>query len=248
MKKLILLIVLVTGIYAKMVGVVSAAKGDVEVLREGDTMEVQVGFEVNEKDTITTHSNAKAQIFFKDKTVITIGKDSEFTISEFILKKGEEKASFSVSKGLFKAMTGAVGQKYPEKFSIKTRTTSIGIRGTHFFGKISSEQDSIACTQGAITVQSDAGGLPVEVNAGEITFVALGDLPTPPRAFSAQEIQQISSSLDESSEEMTTETTTENEKMQETQKSFIFEKFAVYESFIDKIITDVKDKVTKPNP
>jgi len=168
-----------------------AARGDVFVTRSGKLIGVKTGFEMERKDVVNTKANAKAQILFNDKTVITIGKNSAFKIDEYLYQEGgaESKASFSITKGAFRTITGKIGKLAPENFKLATRTATIGIRGTQILGHIG-EEDKIACTDGQITVTSATGDT-VVVDAGQITTVEPGAAPTPPRAYKPAEINQL---------------------------------------------------------
>ena len=71
------------------IGKIEALKGNVVVQRDGKTLQAQVGFKLEEKDTVLSKGKSKAQIIFKDKTVITIGKDSKFIISEYLFEENQ---------------------------------------------------------------------------------------------------------------------------------------------------------------
>ncbi len=193
MKKIILFLFLASFIFAKSIGVISSLKGSVSIERGGNIFAAKLGGEVEKSDIVLTKSNGKAQLLFQDKTIITVGKNSRMSIDEYIFDGEKSKASFKVIQGAFKAMTGKIGKINPDKFKVKTETSTIGIRGTHFLGTVSAEQDAVACTQGKIEVASNSGGLPVDVRAGQITFVKPGELPTPPRDFSVSELKKLSS-------------------------------------------------------
>ncbi|MCV6607715.1 MAG: FecR domain-containing protein [Campylobacterales bacterium] len=205
MKILVLFLFLTSFVLGKSVGVISALKGNVQIERGGNILQARLGSKVEESDGVITLRNGKAQLLFQDNTVITVGKNSKFVIDQYIFNGDESNAKFAVLKGAFKAMTGKIGKSHPEKFKISTPTSTIGIRGTHFLGNITSEKDSVACTQGAIEVASNSGGVPVEVFAGEITFVSPGELPTTPREFSQKEIKTLSKKSSSSDNERTNE-------------------------------------------
>ncbi|MEF3192350.1 MAG: FecR domain-containing protein [Campylobacterales bacterium] len=136
------------------VGKIAALSGLVAVERSGKTLKPSSGFKIEQQDTIITQPGARAQIVFSDKTTITIGPDSEFSVKEYLYDEQKApKASFSIAKGAFKAITGQIAKKSPESFSLQTRTATIGIRGTRFLGIIPPKgPETIACTQGLITV------------------------------------------------------------------------------------------------
>lgn len=197
MRLIVLMFCAVALLFGK-VGVVSALSGDAKVQRESGELEASVGFEIEEKDAIFTSANATMQILFDDDTVITIGRDSEFKVEEFLFDESQNSnAKFASSKGFFKAITGKVGKVSPDKFNIKTKNATIGIRGTHILANISDSSEKIACTQGAISVE--AGGKIVEVKAGEITTLSATGIPDIPRELTPGDYGEFDSALSSNS-------------------------------------------------
>jgi len=177
------------------IGKIVAARGDILVTRGQQLLPAKTGFELEKKDIVTTQAKAKAQILFADQTVITIGKNSVFKIEEYLYEEGEKPAlAFNISKGAFRSITGKIGKIAPDRFKLKTKTATIGIRGTQILGDVGQKPETpvkIAFTQGRGYVQTPQGT--VEIEAGQITNVAPGKAPTPPRAYKPTEINQMSS-------------------------------------------------------
>jgi len=162
------------------VGKISALSGEVSITRDSQNILAKIGTIINEKDKITTGKSSRLQLIFNDKTIISLGKNSIFNVEEYFFdeqKPSQTKASFKVTKGIFKSITGRIGKINPTKFKLKTKSASIGIRGTIFFGAIEDGQpDNIACTSGAIVVDTPSGS--VEVPAGQFTTVEADNLTT----------------------------------------------------------------------
>lgn len=175
------------------VGKISALKGDVRIQRGGEELKASIGSDIEESDTIITNAASRAQLYFKDETIVSIGKNSTFRIEGFFFdgdpQNSANNVTFSTVKGAFKVMTGKIGKIAPKAFKLSTRTATIGIRGTHFLGSIKPESDQIACTDGKVSVATLDGQAEVIVKAGQITFVAPGEAPTPPREFTVDELQ-----------------------------------------------------------
>jgi hypothetical protein len=191
--KILILLLTLTALLMANIGTVSVVLGEVIVDRVGSTILVQTGSTLEERDIIKTSDNSKVQIIFKDETILTIGELSEFKIEEYLFEEQQEpKFKVSFVKGAFRSITGKIGKIAPKKFKLKTKTATMGIRGTHFMGQITDAGDRFACTYGEITVTPISGGAMVAVPAGQITFVAPQAAPTPPRAFKAEEIKSMS--------------------------------------------------------
>jgi len=152
----IVLTVLLLGVtlFAKDVATVTGLSGEAFIQRDSQRIEVSLGIKLQEKDTIVTDGKAKVQIIFEDETIITLGKNSNFSISEYLFE-GEKKsiARFAMLKGAMRTITGQIGKVAPNKFSVTTKTATIGIRGTNFTVLVGEDgSHHVYCTHGAISV------------------------------------------------------------------------------------------------
>ncbi|HEY9018678.1 FecR domain-containing protein [Thiomicrospira sp.] len=182
------------------VGTIVLATGAVEIQRADQVIEAQTGSSILEQDKIVTGDQARAQLRFSDNTVITLGHNTEFGVETFLNEgSNQAEAKFNIAKGTFKAITGQIGKAAPDKFKVKTRTATIGIRGTIFSGRITPEREMIATLSGLIFVIEDQTGLSVEVPAGQFTRIAPGQPPEPPKPLTPQELQQMNEDGEQSS-------------------------------------------------
>lgn len=195
MKKLLLILALgATTLFAS-VGQIAAVKGEASIDRAGTKLMASPGLAVEEKDKILSESGSRVQVLFNDKTVVTIGSQSVFEVEKYLFDEpaGKAEAKFGFTKGAFKTLTGKIGQVAPDRFTMKTRTATIGIRGTGVLGKISDNREMIACTEGAIAVE--AGGSVVELTAGEMTSFLAGAVPGAPRDVTPEDLQDLEESF-----------------------------------------------------
>jgi len=131
MKKIFLFFLFITIMFG-WVGEISAIKGKA-VIKRGDMKLVVIkGERIEKNDIIETFSNSKLQIIFKDKTIITLGKNSKFKVADYLFDDENAKAEFSLSRGVMKTLTGKIGKIAPKRFRVITKNASIGIRGTYF--------------------------------------------------------------------------------------------------------------------
>ncbi len=189
MKKYIILLLLPILTYAS-IGKITALKGDVTIKRDAKIMIAKTGTELEKHDFISTSKKGKVQIVFKDRTIFTVGKNSTLDIADYLYDEKQpksNKAQFNVLKGAFSSITGRIGKLNKSKFKLKTKSASIGIRGTI----VKANQEVVICTQGAITVTTP-NGKTVQVNAGEKTDVSSGT-PTTPTAIQQGDIATLSS-------------------------------------------------------
>lgn len=167
MKKLTLIFTLIVNLplFAG-IGSIQQIRNDVFVVRDDETLETKEGFELLQRDVIITGEKSKAKLVFEDNTRITVGKNSIFEIQDYLFDKSKNsKASFKAKHGFFSAITGEIGKVAPDSFALKTKTATIGVRGTAFEGEISPSKESVACTKGTIAVS--AKGKTIILNEGE---------------------------------------------------------------------------------
>ncbi|MDN5113129.1 FecR family protein [Aliarcobacter butzleri] len=158
------------------IGTVSLVEGKSTILRNGQTLGANIGDKVENKDVISTQVNSKIKITFIDNTIVTIGKESSLNIEEYIFNTStkEAKTELNVLKGAFHTITGEIGKVNPDKFKLKTKSASIGIRGTEFYG----DENRIVCTQGRIIVLSNS--VSVDVPSGNYINIFANQRPSVP--------------------------------------------------------------------
>ncbi|HIC44326.1 MAG TPA: hypothetical protein EYO73_08605, partial [Sulfurimonas sp.] len=191
------------------IGKITALKGIAEIRQGTNVKSAQLGSELVRHDNIITKEKTKVQVIFEDETIITIGENSHFSIDEYITDGSDSEVKLSLFKGAMRAITGKIGQANPGKFKVKTKTATIGIRGTNFVVVSSLESDMVACTLGAITVQG-TGSL-VTVPSGFMTNINKGGEVQSITAFTSAELGSI---LDGAFGKK--ETTDESEKTEES--------------------------------
>ncbi|GAX86961.1 conserved hypothetical protein [Lebetimonas natsushimae] len=186
-----LLILVAIFLYAN-IGNIKEIKGGVKVVRNHKTLKAYVNMPIEKKDTIYTYNNSKAKIIFKDKTIITLGKNSVFKVEDYVYGK-KPRAKFSFLKGAFVSVDGKIAKIAPKRFKLKTKNASIGIRGTTVFGEISDKKDIIGCTQGLISVSKN--GQEVLVKPGEMVKVFTNKITSPvkiPQSYLNKLVKKLS--------------------------------------------------------
>jgi hypothetical protein len=158
-------------------------------MRNQQTIPLYNGSALEKNDAVQTRANSRLQMTFEDKTVITLGSDSAFSIQEYLNDAQTPKAKFKFNQGTFKSITGHIGKQAPQNFILETKTATIGIRGTTVIGRIGigNNPDTIGCLTGAIVV-SNAQGI-VTITAGTLTTVGIWTQPTPPAAIDPIQFQ-----------------------------------------------------------
>ena len=174
------------------IGSITSLSGKANIQRENKNIEAFVGSKIEEKDIIETNLNSKVKIKLNDNTLITIGKNSALNIEDYVYDMKtptNSKTNLNFFKGAFKTITGQIGKINPDKFKLKTKTATIGIRGTVIVGN----QTKVTCIQGEITVYSF--GQEVSVKKGQITNTKEGKAPSTPKNYKKEEIKELESEI-----------------------------------------------------
>jgi hypothetical protein len=196
MKKIILIFLLFVSTLFANIGKITLLEGEAFVKRGEETLRLNISDSISNNDFIETKTNSKVKITFIDNTIITIGKESSLKIEDYFFdsnNKNSAKTELSVSKGAFHAITGQIGKVNPEKFKLKTKNATIGIRGTEIYG----DQNRVFCTQGAIFVNSF--GETREVSQGFFVNTFDNQIPSQSTPIDQQQFQDVNSNLNNNS-------------------------------------------------
>ncbi|MGJ0309658.1 FecR family protein [Aliarcobacter cryaerophilus] len=192
MKKIIFMFLLFVSTLFANIGTITLLEGEAFVKRGQETLRLNISDQISNNDFIETKTNSKVKITFIDNTIITIGKESSLKIEDYFFdsnNKNSAKSELSVSKGAFHAITGQIGKVNPEKFKLKTKNATIGIRGTEIYG----DQNRVFCTQGAIYVLSF--GDTREVSQGFFVNTFDNQIPSQSMPIDQQQFQDVNSRL-----------------------------------------------------
>ncbi|MEZ5540232.1 MAG: FecR family protein [Pseudomonadales bacterium] len=123
---------------AESAGVVLAAIGQVNILRNGQAIPAVRKAELQAQDEVRTiGKDARAQLRFADGTVTTLGGNTSFLIRQYQFNAQGDKpnnAAFTLLTGAFRTVTGKILDAHGSTFVVNTPVGTIGIRGTDFWG------------------------------------------------------------------------------------------------------------------
>ncbi len=142
-----------TNIFASTVATITALRGQATIQKMDKSIEAKIGLKLEKNDTIQTMDNTKIQIIFTDNTIISIGKNSNFSIKDYLYEEEAPIATFSLLSGAARIITGKIAKIAPQKFKIQTKTATIGIRGTNFTVVANLDNSyQVYCTYGEIYI------------------------------------------------------------------------------------------------
>lgn len=139
---------------------------------------LRAGIDVFQNETIDTAYASASRVVFQDQTQLSIGPDSKVVLDRFVFDPNPAASvvAVSIAKGVARFSTGLLPK--PD-YQVSTPSCSIGVRGTVFTTIVSAARDSWVTVEEGTTAVS-AQGVTVMVNAGQTTYVAFGQPPTPP--------------------------------------------------------------------
>lgn len=118
-----------SGTVTQLSGTLSVRKADGSVRILSQRSQIETG------DTVNTERDSYAQIRFSDGAQLTMKPNTAVKIDNFKFaedKPQEDSFLYSLVKGGLRAVTGVVGKRSKDKYSLGTATATIGIRGTTF--------------------------------------------------------------------------------------------------------------------
>jgi len=170
--------------------------GRVRGLSEGDPLFVG--------DILTTAARSKVDLRFSDGTRFELGPDGRMTVNRYSYRadEAEDEIETSITKGIFRFVTGLIAKAKSENASVRMGVATIGIRGTHVVGEATETSARVILLEtegepspGAIEVFNQFGAVTID-QAGFGTEVPdEHSPPSPPRRMRLRTIDNLLKSL-----------------------------------------------------
>ncbi len=195
------------------VGAAAVVRGHVEALSPMPQSVGRVmgsGQPIYLNDRITTDAQGSLQILLLDETAFTVGPNSSMVIDNFVYnpENGAGDVAASLTKGIFRFITGKIAKKQPGNVKIKLPVGTIGIFGTMVGVRID-EPTGVADVAllgpapgnnagerpGRITVSGIDGAMVNITRAGYGTTLKPNAGPTNPTAVPPAKLKELSDSL-----------------------------------------------------
>ncbi|KQQ33841.1 iron dicitrate transport regulator FecR [Duganella sp. Leaf126] len=161
----------VAGTVTQLSGPMMARKAD------GKVRILALRSEVESGDTLITEKNTYALVKFIDNSEVTLKPATTFVVEQFAYEAGQpdnDRASFNLVKGGLRSLSGLLGKRNKEKFSLKTPVATIGIRGTYFTAEYLGAGGIDVPVAGRPAAPALAPGLYTSVTTGQIVVSNAG--------------------------------------------------------------------------
>ncbi|MFC1722736.1 FecR domain-containing protein [Nanoarchaeota archaeon] len=140
------------------IGAVAAVTGEVTVIHaNGSTEKLSSGKSIYHDDKIIIGSG-KMQVMLLDETVFSMGSNTDLVLDEFVYDPNDKSIgdiAVSMSKGVFRFVTGKVARKKPTLMKIKLPGGWIGIRGTDFVVSHEESISSLHLHEGEVAINTE---------------------------------------------------------------------------------------------
>jgi len=157
------------------------------------------GDELNEGDTIKTGDSGRAWLSMADGSVIKLGQDTRFLISQANYQQAPSQdqplldAALDVIKGAFRFTTSFFNpkRKTSHQVNLKVGAITLGLRGTDVWGRSSEGEDFVALIEGTIEVSSDGDSPRVLTEPLSLYRKLRGQPVDPPTTVELNTVQQL---------------------------------------------------------
>ncbi len=175
------------------VGEVIAVRGNAWIVPDNGVREkLERRRQVAVGDKILTAENSYVKIFLIDDSVLTVGANSRFVISKFIVNERSRISIFNLIEGKVKAVISKFLRKGAEnRVLINTPTAVAGVRGTEFVVETNGQMTEVGVLDGEVEVRDRNGMGSVILKPGYQTMVRMGGAPMPPRPLNFRQIRKL---------------------------------------------------------
>jgi hypothetical protein len=122
------------GFAADAAGVVKTRRGEAHVERAGQRVPLEPGVGVFQGDRVLTGPNGYLGLTMSDDTLLTLGPNALLVVDSYTFDARSSEGNFLVTltRGALSVVTGLIAKRSPESFVVKTRLSTVGVRGTEF--------------------------------------------------------------------------------------------------------------------
>jgi hypothetical protein len=108
--------------------------GDVRVELAQTQRPAQPGAPLSVNERIVTGPTGSAAFVARDGTAVSVGPNTTVTLSKFEFNSTTQSGSFALDllRGTVRIATGLVAKINPDRFTVTTPTSLVGVRGTDF--------------------------------------------------------------------------------------------------------------------
>jgi hypothetical protein len=177
-------------------GQVVRLQGAAVAMQDAVPRPLKNGDKILRGDVISTGKGARIEMKMVDDAIMTLGEKTVFVVIDYIASGPKPTASLRLLEGAFAAASGKIPQLAGASMKIETETSTIGIRGTTFWGgKLDGDFQIALLSKGSITVENRAGRVVID-KQGEGTLIKdQNTVPTKPTPWGDEKVARASKTV-----------------------------------------------------
>ncbi len=123
-----------TDVVTSRAGIVKVVTGDVRVRDAQGERALKSGDALLENTRLISGKDGAASMVLRDGTTMVLGNNSQFEVQKFTFDATTQNGNIFVNllEGSMRMLTGLIAKVNPQAIQVKTKTLSVGIRGTDF--------------------------------------------------------------------------------------------------------------------
>jgi hypothetical protein len=114
------------------------------------------GTPVHMNDRLHTGANARLEVTFRDKSVLTLGENANVAIDRYVYNpnKSTGEVALNATRGAFRFAGGSIEQLQKKKITVSTPVAAMAVRGTHFWAGPIDGQFGVLLLKGKVSVSN----------------------------------------------------------------------------------------------
>ena len=156
------------------IGQVSRVQNESYALADDGERRLAAGDAIHLGERVITGPDARIEIVFVDETSLTLGANAVMQMDTLVFDGTGGTMALDMLSGAFAFTTGLIGKNDPENVVVATPVSTIGIRGTTFWGGPIDDAYGVLILDGAIVVTTRGGAVVLD-DVGEGTSIASPD-------------------------------------------------------------------------
>ena len=124
--------------WAEAIGQIKTLAGNVAIVRDNVRTPAKAGDLLEQADTLMTGTDGRVGITFIDNSRFSLGPNSQMALEKFTFNPTTQEGEFltKIDRGTLAVISGHIAHNAPNAMQVKTPTTILGVRGTHFLVQV----------------------------------------------------------------------------------------------------------------
>jgi hypothetical protein len=116
------------------IGQIKVAKGQVSIVRGGQTLPGEAGARLQPGDVLRTGADGSVGVTMSDNSTLSVGPNSVLALEKYEFDATTNQGQFdaSLQKGSLAVVSGRIAKQSPDAMKVRTPSSILGVRGTEF--------------------------------------------------------------------------------------------------------------------